>query len=182
MFDFTKESFPEDRKRLFIFSKSVHSYETRSSQMFYNPKGKTSRFGLNIYLCFDGSKLWYKFFHAFLDKETDLTESRLKKIVKIHFLNTYVYFCYLQFYCRQITLFQTKYWQNINFIIIKYVVFPSITLHIVGASTSTTHSKSSLFCPLVFRTYFVITDTIIFYKSLYKFMYSLLLLLLLLSF
>ena len=47
MFDFLKENILEEPKRLFIFNKFVHSYETRSFQMFHTPKGKTSRFGLN---------------------------------------------------------------------------------------------------------------------------------------
>ena len=40
MFDFIKENIRVDLKRLFIFIKSVHSYETRYSQMFDVPKGK----------------------------------------------------------------------------------------------------------------------------------------------
>ena len=48
------------------------------------------------------------------------------------------------------------------------MVSPSyITLHIVGAPFSTTYSKARLFYPLVFRTYFIKTDTISFYKRLY---------------
>ena len=43
MFDFQKENISEDLKRLFIFNKFVHSYETRYSQMFHIPKGKNSR-------------------------------------------------------------------------------------------------------------------------------------------
>ena len=88
MFDFIKENIPEDLKRLFIFNKSVHSYETRSSQMFHIPKRKTSRFGLNT-LSYDAAKLWNKFCHAFLHKETDLTKSKLNNLLKIHFLNAY---------------------------------------------------------------------------------------------
>ena len=42
--------------------------------MFHIPKGKTSRFGSNT-LRYDGAKLWHKFYHAFLCKETDLTKS-----------------------------------------------------------------------------------------------------------
>ena len=71
MFDFIKENIQEDLRRLFIFNKSLHSYETRSSQMFHIPKGKTSQFGLNT-LSYDGAKLWTTFYHAFLRKETDL--------------------------------------------------------------------------------------------------------------
>ena len=81
MFDFIKENILEDLKRLFIFNKSVHSYETHSSQMFHIPKEKTSRFGLNTLNC-DGAKLWRKFFYAFLQKETDLTKSNLKNFIK----------------------------------------------------------------------------------------------------
>ena len=72
MFNFINENIPEDLKRLFIFKKSVHSSETHSSQMFHIPKGKTSRFRL-ITLNYDGAKLWNKIFHAFFQKETDLT-------------------------------------------------------------------------------------------------------------
>ena len=88
MFDFVKENILEDLKRLFIFNKSVHSYETRSSQMFHIPKEKTSGFGLNT-LSYDGVKLWNKFYHAFLHKEIDLTKSKLKSLLKIYFLKTY---------------------------------------------------------------------------------------------
>ena len=88
MFEFIKENIPEDLKRLFIFNKSVHSYETRSSQIFHIPTGKTSRFALNT-LSYDGAKLWNKFYDAFLHKETDLTRSKLTNLLKVHFLNTY---------------------------------------------------------------------------------------------
>ena len=63
MFGFLKENNSEDLKRLFIFNKFVHSYETRPSQMFHIPKGKNSRFGLNTSR-YDGAKLWNKFYHA----------------------------------------------------------------------------------------------------------------------
>ena len=88
MFDLIKENIPEDLKRLCIFNKSVHSNGTHSSQMFHIPKGKTSQFVLNT-LSYDGAKLWNTFFHAFLHKETDLTKSKLKNFLKIHFPNTY---------------------------------------------------------------------------------------------
>ena len=88
MFDFTKENIPVDLRKLVTFNKSVHSYETRSSQMFHIPKGKTSRFSLNT-LSYDGAKQWDKFYQAFLHKETDSTKSKFKKLLKIHFLNTY---------------------------------------------------------------------------------------------
>ena len=81
IFYFIKKNIPEDLKRLFFFNKSVHSHETRSSQMFHIPKGKTSRFGLNT-LSYDNAKLWNRFFHAFCNKETDLTKSKLKYFVK----------------------------------------------------------------------------------------------------
>ena len=51
-------------------------------KMFHIPKGKTSRFGLDT-LSDDGAKLWNKFYHAFLLKETDLTKSKFEKV---HFL------------------------------------------------------------------------------------------------
>ena len=90
MFDFINENIPEDLKRLFIFNKSLHSCETRSSQMFHIPKGKTSRSGLNT-LSYDGAELWNKFYHTFSHKETDLTKSTLKNLLKIHFFNTYAW-------------------------------------------------------------------------------------------
>ena len=88
MFDFIKENIPEDLKRLFIFNKFVHSYETRSSQMCHIPRGKTLRFGLNT-LRFDGAKLWNRYFLAFLHKKNNLSKSKLKNWLKIHFLNIY---------------------------------------------------------------------------------------------
>ena len=87
MFNF-KENIPEDLKTLIIFTKSVHSYENRSSQMFHIPKEKTLQFGLNT-LSYGGGKLWNKFFHEFLHRETDLTKSNLKIVLKIHYFNTY---------------------------------------------------------------------------------------------
>ena len=56
------------------------------------------------------------------------------------------------------------------------VVPYSINLCIVGASTSTTNSERRLLYPLDFRTYFIITDAIISYKRLHKFIYFSLLL------
>ena len=79
MFDFIKENISEDLKRLLIFNKSVHSYETRSSKMFHISKGKTSRFDLNTF-SYNGAKLWSKFFPAFLHKETELTKCKPKDL------------------------------------------------------------------------------------------------------
>ena len=42
IFDFIEESIPEELKSLFIFNKSMHSYDARSSRMFHIQKGKTS--------------------------------------------------------------------------------------------------------------------------------------------
>ena len=56
------------------------------------------------------------------------------------------------------------------------VASSSITLRIVRAFTSTTYSKTRLFSSPGFPYYFIITDTIIIYKRLYKFMCSSLLL------
>ena len=39
MLDFIKENISRNLKRLFIFNKSVHSYETCSSEMLNIPKG-----------------------------------------------------------------------------------------------------------------------------------------------
>ena len=88
MFNFIKENIAEELTRLFIFNKSVHLYETHSSQMFHISKGKTSRFGLNT-LTYDGVKLWNKFFLVSLHKETDLTKSKLTNLLKIQFLHNY---------------------------------------------------------------------------------------------
>ena len=52
IFDFIKENIPEILKRLFIFDKSVHSYETLSSQVFHIPKG-------NITIWLEHFKLWW---------------------------------------------------------------------------------------------------------------------------
>ena len=90
MLDFIKENIPEDPKRLFFFNKSVNSFETCSSLMFHISKWKTSWFGSNT-LSYDGAKLWNKFCHAFLHKETDLTKSKFKNLLKIHFPNTYAW-------------------------------------------------------------------------------------------
>ena len=57
-------------------------------QIFHISKGKTSRFRLNT-LSYDGAQLWNKFYKAFSHKETDLTKSKVKHLLKIHFLNTY---------------------------------------------------------------------------------------------
>ena len=88
MFDSMKENIPEDLKRLFVFNKTVHSYETRSSQMFHIPQGKTLQFDLKT-LSYDCTNLWNKFYHPLLHEELDLTKSKLKNLLKIHFLNTY---------------------------------------------------------------------------------------------
>ena len=53
---FVKENIPEDPKRLFIFNKSVHSYENCSFQMFHIPKKKMSRFVYNT-SSYDDAKL-----------------------------------------------------------------------------------------------------------------------------
>ena len=42
--------------------------------MFHIPKGKTLQFGLNT-LSYDGAKLWNKYFHALLHRETDLAKN-----------------------------------------------------------------------------------------------------------
>ena len=86
MFDFIKGNLPEDLKKLFIFNKSVDSHKTRSSQISHIPKGKTSQFVLKT-LSYDGTKLRNNFCHAFLHKETSLTKSKLKKLLKIHIFN-----------------------------------------------------------------------------------------------
>ena len=51
--------------------------------MFHIPKGKAWQFPWNTY---DDAKLWNKFFHTFLLKETDLTKSKLKLLCNLKFL------------------------------------------------------------------------------------------------
>ena len=87
MFDFINENVPDELKTIFVINRSIHSYETHSSMVFYIPNAKTSRFGLNT-LRYDGANLWNKFYHALLYKETNLTKTKLKKLLQMHFLVT----------------------------------------------------------------------------------------------
>ena len=48
--------------------------------VFYIPKAKTSRFGLNT-LHYNGGNLWSKFHRALLYKEPKLTKAKLKKLL-----------------------------------------------------------------------------------------------------
>ena len=80
MFNFIKEIILEELKRLFIFNKSAHRMKLSSSKCFIFQMvyaSKTSQFGLNT-LSYDCAKLWTKFFHALLRKETALTKCKLK--------------------------------------------------------------------------------------------------------
>ena len=56
--------------------------------VFYMPKAKTSRFGLNTLSYDDDVNLWNKFYQAFLYKEPNLTKEKLKKLLQMHFLDT----------------------------------------------------------------------------------------------
>ena len=87
MFDFINENVPEKLIAVFVINRSIHSHETRSSMVFHIPKAKTSRFGLNK-LRYDGSNLWNKFYHGLLYKETNLTKTKLKKLLQMYFLST----------------------------------------------------------------------------------------------
>ena len=53
--------------------------------VFYLPKAKMSRIGLNT-LRYDDANLWNKFYHALLYKEPNLT--KLKKLLQMYFLDT----------------------------------------------------------------------------------------------
>ena len=86
MFDFINENVPEELKTIFVINRSKHSYETRSSMLFYIPKAKTSRFGLNT-LRYNGANLWTKFYHALLCKEPNLTKAKLKKLLQMYFMD-----------------------------------------------------------------------------------------------
>ena len=86
MFDFINKNVPEGLKTI-VINRFIHSYETCSSMVFYIPKAKKSRFGLNT-LSYDGAHLWNKFYHALLYKESNLTKAKLKKLLQMHFLNT----------------------------------------------------------------------------------------------
>ena len=87
MFDFINENFPDEIKIIFVINRSIRSYETRSSMVFHITKAKTSRFSLNT-LRYDGATLWNKFHHALLYKEPNLTKTKLKKLLQLHFLDT----------------------------------------------------------------------------------------------
>ena len=89
MFDYTEGCIPDEVERLFTFSYDIHSHITRFSTVFYIPKGNSTRFGIHA-LSFDGTKLWNKVYFELLNKETNLTKSRLKGLLKSNFLNTYV--------------------------------------------------------------------------------------------
>ena len=86
MSDFINENVPEELKTIFVINRSKHSYETRSSMLFYIPKAKTSRFGLNT-LRYNGANLWTKFYHALLCKEPNLTKAKLKKLLQMYFMD-----------------------------------------------------------------------------------------------
>lgn len=62
---------------------------TRSSEVFYIPEGNITRFVTDT-LGFDGDKLPRKFCFELLNKETNLTKSKLNTLLKTNFLNTYV--------------------------------------------------------------------------------------------
>ena len=89
MLDYIKGCIPNELKMIFNFSYDIHSHITRSSEVFHILKRNTTRFGINT-LSFDGLKLWNKFYFELLNKETNLTKSKFKILLKTHFLNTYV--------------------------------------------------------------------------------------------
>lgn len=58
MFDFIIGCIPDEVKRLLTFTYDIHSYITRSSEVFHIPKGDTRQFVINT-LSFAGSKLCF---------------------------------------------------------------------------------------------------------------------------
>ena len=56
MFDYIKYYILDELKRLFSLSYHIQSYITRSSEVFYMPKGNTTRFGIDT-LNLDCAKL-----------------------------------------------------------------------------------------------------------------------------
>ena len=53
MFYYIKVCIPDELKRLFTLSYDIHSYITRSSEVFHMPnipKGNTTRFGITVIL------------------------------------------------------------------------------------------------------------------------------------
>ena len=89
MFDYINNLVPDEIRRLFTLNNMVHSYETRSSNIFHIPKGSTSRFGIHT-LSYDGAKIWNQFYLSVLYKETNLTKRKLSTFLKKHFLDNYV--------------------------------------------------------------------------------------------
>ena len=89
MFDYIKGCIPDELRRLFIFNYDIHSDIMRSSEVFHIPKENTTRFDISAF-SFDGAKLWNKFYFELLNKETNVTKSKLKTLLKTNFLNTYV--------------------------------------------------------------------------------------------
>ena len=89
MYEYINDLVPDEIKRLFTLNNTVHSYETRSSNIFHIPKGITTRFGINTF-SYDGAKTWNQFYLNFLYKETSLTKRKLSAFLKKHFLDNYV--------------------------------------------------------------------------------------------
>ena len=132
--------------------------------MFHIPKGKTLQFGLNT-LSYDGAKLCNKFFHALLHRETDLA----KNTFPWHMLARLVCcFCCFYLYRRQITFFKTKYWLNINLMIIKYIWWTVLLLLCVFLAIPyqpLIPKQAFSTYLLVFCSYIIIADNIIFLKG-----------------
>ena len=100
MFDYMKCCILDELNRRLTFSYDMHSYITRSSEVFHLPKGNIKRLGINT-LRFDEIKLWNKFYFELLNKETNLTKSKLKTLLKHqrlvdHYLLLFVFKLLLQ--------------------------------------------------------------------------------------
>ena len=62
----------------------IHSFETRFSNVFCIPKRNTMQFRIDTSssLIFDSTTLWNKFHFELLNKETNLTKSKIKTSLK----------------------------------------------------------------------------------------------------
>ena len=67
--------------------------------VFHMSKVKPSRFSLKTLRFDDDANLWNQFFHGFLYKEPNLTKTKLKKLLQIHFLDTSASLVSISFLC-----------------------------------------------------------------------------------
>ena len=88
MLDSFNSKTPVELRQIFVFNKNIHSYETRSSELFHLSKCNTTRYGLNS-ISYDGAKIWNEFFP--LLHENNIFEKKALKIFMEKFLiNKYI--------------------------------------------------------------------------------------------